>query len=206
MNLANPAVVNTQSVDASQGWVYYDLSTKSVSTEAGTWHIAFNRYNVKLNGGTSGSGTVAGFVSKTPAGFYAADGKTPVVAKFNATTNLADTLPDLTGAQNGPATAAAWVKDEIGSQLNPAYTGTYPNALDFGWYKYYPTDASAAPVGLGQHQLLANPDAATLIKSGEGNSYARMRLSKIAYATATPAYAGSQTWTFEFGIQPANAR
>ena len=101
---------------------------------------------------------------------------------------------------------AGWVKDDIGSQLTPAYTGTYPNAMNFGWYTYYPTDAAAAPVGLGQHQLKANPDAATLVKSGEGNSYARMHLTNIAYASATPAYAGAQTWTFEFGIQPAGAR
>ena len=206
VNLANPAVVNTASVDATSGWVYYDLVNKAVTTEAGTWQIAFNRYNVKLNGGSSGAGTVAGFVSKTPAGFYAADGKTPVVAKFTSTTNLQDTLPDLVGAQTGPTAVAGWVKDDIGSQLTPAYTGTYPNAMNFGWYTYYPTDAAAAPVGLGQHQLKANPDAATLVKSGEGNSYARMHLTNIAYASATPAYAGTQTWTFEFGIQPAGAR
>lgn len=206
VNLANSAVVNTASVDATGGWVYYDLASKAVSTEAGTWHIAFNRYNVKLNGGTSGRGTVAGFLSKTPAGFYAADGKTPVAAKFNSTSNLADTLPDLVGAPTGPTAAAGWVKDDIGSQLTPAYTGTYPNAMNFGWYSYYPTEAAAAPAGLGQHQLKANPEAGSLIKSGEGTSYARMHLTNIAYAAATPAYAGAQTWTFEFGIQPAGAR
>ena len=206
VNTANPAVVNTDSVDASGGWVYYDLANKAVTTESGSWHIAFNRYNVKLNGGTSGSGTVAGFVSKTPAGFYEADGTTPVVAKFNSTTNLADTLADLMGAQTAPRAASAWVTDSVGSQLSPAYTGTYPNAMSFGWYTYFPTDAAAAPEGLGQHQLKANPDAASLVKSGEGNSYARMHLTNIAYAPATPAYTGAQTWTFEFDIQPAGAR
>ncbi len=205
VDMANTAVVNTASVNATQGWVYYDLANKAVTTEAGSWQIAFNRYNVKLNGGTSGSATVGGFLSKTPEGFYGADGA-PVLAKFNATTNLADTLADLTGPQTGPTSAAAWVKDSIGSQLTPAYTGSYPNAMDFGWYSYYPTNAAGAPVGLSQHQLGANTEAAALVKSGEGNSYARMRLTNIAYAPATPVYAGAQTWTFEFGIQPAAAR
>lgn len=203
INLAAPAAPRTATVDASGGWVYYDLESGSTSTETGTWHIAFNRYNFKLNGGSSGSGTVAGFLSKTPAGFYSADGITPVKEKFAATTNLIDTLPDLTGTLTGPTSTSQWIKDSIGSALQPNYTGTYPNAMNFGWYSYYPTAAAAAPVGLTQHQLKANPEAATLIKSGEGNSYARMRLSDITYAPATPAYTGAQTWTFEFGIQPA---
>ena len=93
--------------------------------------------------------------------------------------------------------------DSIGSQLSPNYTGTYPNALNYGWYSYYPTDAAAAAVGLTQHMLKAHPEAASLVKSGTGNSYARVRLASIAYAPATPAYAGAQTWTFDFGIQPA---
>lgn len=198
---SNPAVVNTATVDATQGWVYYDLANKTTTTESGSWQIAFNRYNVKLNGGTSGNATVGGYLSKTPDGFYNLDG-TPVVAKFSATTNLADTLADLTGALTGPSSASGWVKDSIGSQLTPAYTGSYPNALNFGWYNYYPTDAAGAAAGLSQHQLGANADAGTLVKSGEGNSYARMRLASIAYAAATPAYSGAQTWTFEFGIQP----
>ena len=114
------------------------------------------------------------------------------------------TLADLTGAQTGPAAVNAWVKDSSGSQLSPTYTGTYPAALNYGWFNYYPTDAAAAPAGLAQHQLKANPEAATLIRSSTGNSYARMHLTNIQYATATPAYTGKQTWTFEFDIQPAN--
>lgn len=205
VDTASPGNVLSDSVDASAGWVYYDLATKTKSASASsTWQIAFNRYAVKLNGGSSGTGTVAGFLSKTPAGFYAADGKTPITAKFNATSNVNDTLADLTGAQTGPAAVNAWVKDSSGSQLSPTYTGTYPAALNYGWFSYYPTDAAAAPAGLGQHQLKANPEAATLIRSSTGNSYARMHLTNIQYATATPAYTGKQTWTVEFDIQPAN--
>ena len=199
-------VVKTATVNASTGWVYYNLATASAVAETGTWHIAFNRYNVKLNGGTSGSGTVGGFVGATPAGFYAADGVTPVAAKFKAATP-ADTLADLTGVLAKPATAAAWIKDAVSSQLSPAYTGTYPNPLNYGWFNYYPTDVAAIAAGVaGQHMLKANPDNATLVRSGEGTSYARMRLSSIAYAAVAagaPAYTGAQTWTLQMDIQPA---
>ncbi len=207
VNTANPSQVFTSptgGVNASSEteWVYYDLASNAVSSESGTWHIAFKRYNIKLNGGTSGSGTVGGFLSKTPAGFYTADGS-PVAAKFSATTNLQDTLADLTaGNFTAPARAANWVKDSIGSQLTPAYTGVYPAPLNYGWFSYAPT--ATAIEGLGQHQLGANPQAATLVRSGTGNSYARMRLASISYAAAEPAYSGDQTWTFDFDVQPAN--
>ena len=196
----------TATVNASAGWVYYNLATASEVAETGTWHIAFNRYNVKLNGGTSGNGTVGGFVGATPAGFYAADGVTPVAAKFKAATP-ADTLADLTGVLKTPANAAGWIKDAVASQLSPAYTGTYPNALNYGWFSYHPTDAVAIAAGLaGQHMLKANPENATLVRSGEGTSYARIRLSSIAYAAVAagaPAYTGAQTWTLQMDVQPA---
>ena len=203
VNTANPSQVFSSpngGVNATNGWVYYNLASNSVSSESGTWHIAFNRYSVKLNGGASGSGTVAGFLSKTPAGFYAANGS-PIEAKFSSTSNLTDTLPDLTGSQTGPTAVNKWVKDTIGSQLAPTYTGVYPAALNYGWFSYAPT-ASAIP-GLGQHQLKANEQAATLVRSGAGNSYARMHLTNISYAPANPAYNGQQTWTIKFDVQAA---
>jgi len=204
VNTASPGnVLSTPAggIDATGGWVYYDLENNAKTTESGTWHIAFNRYNVKLNGGASGSAKVAGFLGKKPAGFYDADGK-PVTAKFTAASNLNDTLADLTGAKTGPASASAWVKDSIGSALTPDYTGTYPNPLNYGWFTYYPTAATAAAAGVVQHQIKANPDAGTLVKSGGGNSYARMRLAEIKYADPASA-TSAQTWTVEFGIQPA---
>lgn len=202
VNTAQPAQVHSASVDATSGWVYYDLARQAVSSESGPWHIAFNRYQVKLNGGASGDAGAAGFLSTTPAGFYDADGQ-PITAQFTRTDQLDATLPALTSGWSAPRAASAWVSDSIGSMLSPAYTGAYPGALNFGFYTYYPTDAAAAPAGLGAHQLRANPEAATLVRSGSGDSYARMRLTDIRYASATPAYTGQQTWTFEFHVQPA---
>ncbi len=102
----NGGTERTATVDASKGWVYYDLTSNTVSSETGVWQVAFNRYNVKLNGGTSGSSTVAGFVGKTPAGFYGTDGAV-VASKFTATTNVADTLADLSRHRRAALATAA---------------------------------------------------------------------------------------------------
>ncbi len=114
--------VRTAQVNAASDWVYYDLQAGAVTTVSGNWHIAFNRYNFKLNGGESGSGKVAGYVGKTPAGFYDADNK-PVPSKFTDSSNLVATVADLTGTLDVPATASAWIKDGMSSPLNPKQTG-----------------------------------------------------------------------------------
>ena len=167
--------------------------------------MALNRNTLKLNGGSSGRGNVAGFIGATPAGFYNAEGQ-PIAAKFKSATP-ADTLADLTGVLAAPANANAWIKDAVASQLAPQFTGTYPEPLDYGWFSYYPTDASAIAAGMaGAHQLKANAERATLVRSGEGNSYARMRLLSIDYAPViAPAkpFSGQQTWSIEMDVQPA---
>jgi hypothetical protein len=201
---SDPTTVHTATVDASSDtdWVYFNLASGTTVGAGGVWHIAFNRYNVKLNGGDSGSGKVAGFLGKTPAGFYDGDGN-PVASRFSSATP-AETLADLTAADmTVPATASKWVADANASELNAAPRGTYPSPLDYGWYTYYPTDATAATVGLTQHMLKANPEGAALVRSGEGGSYARVHVTDIQYAPATPGYTGTQTWTVEFGVQPA---
>ena len=109
-----------------------------------------------LNGGESGSGAVAGFIGKTPDGFYEADGSTPVAANFTATTNANDTLAALSAGDIAvPADANDWTVDTTSSPLSPAYTGSYPQPMSFGWYTYYPTHAVAA-AGLSPHLHLGN--------------------------------------------------
>ncbi|CAG2158546.1 HmuY family protein [Cupriavidus numazuensis] len=194
--------VRTATVNASADWVYYDLQAGAVSTASGTWHIAFNRYNFKLNGGESGSGKVAGYVGKTPAGFYDAD-KKPVASKFTDSSNLVATAADLTSTLDVPATVSAWVKDGTSSPLGPKSTGTYPNPLNYGWYTYYPTTTAAAAAGLPSvaHLIKANVDSASLLRGGEGNTYARFHVTQIAYADPNNA-SSQQTWTIEFDVQP----
>ncbi|WP_066741771.1 HmuY family protein [Cupriavidus sp. D384] len=198
-----PGNVYTAQVNASADWVYYDLINRTETTASGTWHIAFNRYNVKLNGGESGTGTVAGFLGKTPAGFYDGSNK-PVASAFTSATNVSTTLADLTAADMSlPTAAAQWLKDSTASVLNPTYTGAYPNPLNYGWYSYFPTAAAAAANGLPAvaHLISANPDAGGLIRGGEGATYARFHLTKIVYADPN-SNSSQQTWTINFDVQP----
>lgn len=203
IDTADPANVKTVSLDTTAGWVYLNLDSGTTVTAGGAWHVAFSRYNIMLNGGASGSGSVAGFLAKTPAGLYGTDGK-PVLAAFQAATP-ASTLAELTAPDLAkPASAAQWIRDGRSSALNPAAQGGYPSPLDYGWYTYYPTAAAAAAAGLpaAAHLLKANPERATLLRGADGASYARFHVTDIRYAT--PGDIGSQqTWTISMDIQPA---
>lgn len=199
---AQPGNIRRATVDATAGWAYFDLASGTTTSETGTWQLAFSRYNVKTNSGVSGTGTVGAFVGSTPSGLYDAAGN-PIASAFSSATPES-MAAQLTAPQSEPAAASNWVKDTVSSTLTPAYRGTYPQPLDYGWYRYFPTAESAAAAGLPAvaHVLQANPDRGALIRSGEGNSYARMRLAEIRYAD--PANISSpQTWTVEFGVQPA---
>ncbi|MNV48486.1 hypothetical protein D3C71_1403930 [compost metagenome] len=198
-----PTVERTATVNASgSDWVYYDLAAGAQSSASGTWHIAFNRYNVKLNGGESNpAGKVAGFLGKTPAGFYDTAG-TPIAAQFTAANNLAATAADLSASDLAlPTSAAGWVKDATASKLQAASTGAFPK-LNYGWFTYYGSAQAATDAGLPvQHVIAANSDNASLLRGGEGNTYARFHLTKVSYATPTVA-TSQQTWTINFDVQP----
>jgi len=197
IDTALPNKVQTQTINATSNddWVYVDLKTGQSSTDKdSTWQIGFKRNDVILNGGDSGSGKIGGYLAVTPAGYYDAKDE-PIVSQF-ITDGSAATLADLTSTADydKPLSARSWVIDSKGSDLNPAYTGNFPN-LDFGWYTYN---------GM-THQLNAKPlDSAqgALIRSAEGNSYARVRLDKINYPDSTATTATS--WEFKLDIQPAS--
>ena len=197
IDTALPNQVQTQTINATSNddWVYVDLKTGQSSTDKdSTWQIGFKRNDVILNGGDSGSGKIGGYLAATPAGYYDAKDE-PIVSQF-ITDGSAATLADLTSTADyhKPLSARSWVIDSKGSDLNPAYTGNFPN-LDFGWYTYN---------GM-THQLNAKPlDSAqgALIRSADGNSYARVRLDKINYPDSTATTATS--WEFKLDIQPAS--
>lgn len=203
IDTADPANVKTTTLDATADWVYLNLDSGTTVGVGDAWHVAFSRYSMRLNGGTSGSGTVAGFLAKTPAGLYDTDGK-PVLASFQAATP-ASTLAELTALDLAkPASASQWVKDGKSSALNPAYQGTYPAPLDYGWFTYYPTATAAEAAGLPAtaHLLKANPERATMLRGADGASYARFHVTDIRYATPGDARS-QQTWTIQMDIQPA---
>ncbi len=189
IDTAMPNDVKSKSYNAMKDWVYVNLKTGDTTDVGGDWQIAFYATGVKLNGADAGNGSVGGYLAKQPAGFYDAQGK-PVKDKFIAKNNSETTLSDLTNvsAYNLPAGGAPWVVDQIGSKLQIPQTGTYPN-IDFGWYTYDGTT----------HQLLAKPEdqaQGAVIRSGEGNSYAKMWLKEINNNTGE--------WTFEMDVQPAS--
>lgn len=195
IDTAMPNDVKTKQFDASKSTTYINLKTGETTNQDGDWHIAFNRYNVQLNGGISGKGKVAGLLAKTPAGYYDTENKA-IGEKFTKD-NREESKADLTNvsAYNLPANmnARQWVSDSKNSVLNPAYTGSFPNPLDFGWYTYNPNG----------HKISAKAEDVSkgaLIRSGEGDSYARMRVTDIVYADATARMPTS--WKIEFDIQP----
>lgn len=211
------AVQTVSGLDARSAWVYYDLINNTVvdTPTAGNWHIAFNRYSVKLNNGDatvgSGPGTggkMGGFVGMVPAGFYDGSGN-PVVSAFTSATAANDTLPDLaSGALSLPASASKWIKDAFSSPLNPdskivsgsPMTGNM--VASYGWYTYYMGATEAAAAGLGAaHMIKANPENGSMLRSAASDSYARFHLKQISYADNSDS-SSQQTWTFEFDIQP----
>ncbi|MFY9178917.1 MAG: hypothetical protein WAO12_03945, partial [Venatoribacter sp.] len=89
-----------------------------------------------------------------------------------------------------PSAADKWVKDSLTSALNPAYQGNVQTGLDYGFYFYTGLNADHPA---GKHAFIANPDNGVLLRSGEGNSYARVHLTNIAEGQ----------YTFDFDVAPA---
>jgi len=146
------------------------------------WHIAFRRFSVQLNGGASGSGDVAGALVGSQDDFYTEDGDPNVSVFTNATPNseLAVLLADY-------EEPGIWIKDKVVTLL------TGPSALDGGWYIYNPAGGS----------MSANSANGWLLRSGEGNSYARMRATELTFNTR--AGAGVESFTFEFDVQSSGS-
>ncbi|AGA32302.1 hypothetical protein TVNIR_0601 [Thioalkalivibrio nitratireducens DSM 14787] len=150
-----------------------------VATE---WHIAFRRFNVMLNGGTSGPGDVAGALVAAQDDFYD-DNNTPITSRFTNAT--ADSERPVLMAEIAEPGADDWIRDSVTTVLS----GT--SATDGGWYLYNPADGT----------MLPNPDRGWLLRSGEGNSYARMRMTELTFDTRSGR--GVEHFRFEFDLQPA---
>ncbi|MDO4230908.1 MAG: HmuY family protein [Lautropia sp.] len=199
---ANPgAAPRTATVDATKGWVYFDLVSGTPSSESGTWHIAFNRYQVRVNGGVSGSGKGGSVVGVTPSSLYSDNGSKPVVDALTAA--KPEQYESYLTSSELPATAT-WTVDRRQSSLSPEPARNDNGSFNGGFYTYYPTAELAAAAGRPAvaHTLAPNADKGALIRSGEGTSYSRVHLTKIDYQDANNA-TSPQTWTFEFDVQPA---
>ena len=196
IDTALPTQVQTKTIDATSytDWVYVNLKTGDITDKAGDWQVGFRRYDVILNNGISGDGKVGGYVAKTPADYYDADGK-PIKAKF-LQDNIQASQADLTQVSDYTISSdgVPWVVDAASSPLNPKSTGNYPT-IDYGWYVYKANEG---------HRLFAKSMQEAIggmIRSAEGNSYARMYLEDIKYDN--PNIPAPTQWTYKFEIQPA---
>lgn len=184
-------------LDASKDWTYLNLTTGAEVTKSDTWHLGFNRYNVIANSGDSGTGTVGTFKAQQVDGFYDAEGEVKLDALTDsdliaaAKTLLTDNTDWAT-----PAAAKDWQTDTLVSALNPEYKkvvfqpvpGNMKMNLDYGFYSYF-----VGIEGHADHSFGANPENGVLLRSGDGNSYARVHLSSIT----------DGQYRFNFDVAPA---
>lgn len=174
-------------LDASDNtdYVYLNLDTNtelSLTAEQAAsstdWHVAFRRFSVQLNGGASGPGAVAGAIADAQTDFYDAGGD-PLVSVFtNATPES-----ELSAFEATLAAPGSWTTDSVVTQLR----GT--SSTDGGWYLYNPMNGV----------MSANTENGWLIRSGEGNSYARMRAQELTFATRSGN--GVESFEFAFDVQ-----
>lgn len=158
-----------------------ELELTEVEASASTdWHIAFRRSAIKLNGGTSGPGAVAAALVAEQTDFYDAEDEPDSTVFLNATAE--SELEHLTASYDAPDEL---VVDELVTSLQGSgdVTGTQ---MDMGWYWYDFTS----------HQISLNDSNGWLLRSGEGNSYARFRATELNYDRVT-----GLAVTFDFDVQ-----
>lgn len=180
-------------------WTHVDLVHGTV-VDAPTddnWHLAFQRYVVKTNSGISGHGSVGSFKGSAVA--EDADDAAKLAALHDDSTHW--------GWASTGWSRSSWRVDTAFSTLNPAYkteTDFTPKAgvarpmqFNFGFYRYH-----SGVDGHLDHSLSAATENGVLLRSGEGNSHARVRLTEIRYADDTD-YNSQRTYTFAFEVEPA---
>ncbi len=178
-----PDNVSAQQVNASSHdtAAYLNLETGEVLTLTGEeaaassdWHLAFKRTNIQLNSGASGPGQVVGAVAADQADFYTSSGD-PISSVFlNATAN--SELEHLLAPMSEPS---RWTGDAVVS--------------GFGndWYIHHDNG-----------NITANPDNGWLVRSAEGDSYARLQVNSIDFPTRTMPPEGVKSFQIDFDVQP----
>ena len=121
----NPNLKLVKDLDASNAseWKYFSFSSGAIvqvtnpSTDL-TWDIAFSRYNIRTNSGTSGAGQVGVFNTLN--------------TNFNAVTEIPSTAsytPDSMVEMQS-------IRGTVRQSLNPVITGTVMDNNSTGWYNY----------------------------------------------------------------------
>ncbi len=180
-------------VDASSysNYTYFNLDTgKTVDLTAEaaksdtSWHIGFLRDKIILNGGASGAGKVSAALVAGQGDFYDSEDHAVANVFLNASKDSEEEhllaqvdTSSLVYQQDRTAAAIQGTGDLVG------------NLIDQGWYYYNPAT----------HSLSANPNNSWLIRSGEGNSYARFHTESLEYDRLT-----GLTVSFALDIQSAD--
>ncbi len=156
------AVVAEVTVDATdaEAFVYFDLDNGVVLTDPGVadttdWTLAMRRFEILTNGGTSGPGDVTAGLGVAQDDFYDADGEPLVDAFLDATPE--SELEHLLSEIYLPTLSA----DEVASVFGE------------DWYIYDPGTSLMSP----------NDANGWLVRSGEGDAYARVRVTALDFPT-----------------------
>lgn len=171
-------VINAKSYDTT---TYLNLNTGSTvvmtaeDAEASTdWHLSFKRDRVQVNGGASGAGRVAGVVANPQDQFYTDNGEPNLNLLVNATASSEESA----FLQDYPAPGARdWVSDSVS------------NNFGGDWYSYNPNGGV----------MTANSDNGWLVRSAEGNSYARMQMTGLDFPTRDGE--GIKSFAITFDVQ-----
>jgi hypothetical protein len=155
-------------IDAQTGTGYLNLTTGRAVGKDDTWHVAFNRNAAMLNSGASGSGQVGGALGDAQDGFYKASGDPDLNVFLNASPD-----GELSHLQETFSEPATWVTDAAVS------------AFGKEWYDY----------DFASHTVVQADNIGYLVRSAEGDSYARMRIKSLRFSQST------QTFELEFKVQ-----
>ncbi|WP_323751747.1 HmuY family protein [Marinobacter sp.] len=170
--------ISSKQLPAASETVYLNLETGAFVEANGDWHIAANRLSFQLNGGASGDSTVGGAIAVEQSDFYDANGEPDVSVFTNATANSEE--EHLLGVFQEPD---AWQQDAFYSAFGAADV----------WSTYDPATGV----------ISEKEDVGYLVRSAEGDSYARMRV--VDFNFPTRAGNGIESFTFEFDVQAAGA-
>lgn len=162
---------------------YFDLDTGTIvdvdDTEARSntvWDIAVKRFNVTLNGGASGPGTVKAAIADERDALYDANGD-PIKAQFEGIT--ADAMK----------AAFEAVDDATGLKFAADKANTYilNDGSDKSWFGVNPPPPSPPT-------FFARPENWWAIRSAGGDSYAKIHVTDVVSAT--------RSFTIELFVQP----
>jgi len=154
--------------DPINKYTYFNLATEAVveltDNEAATssdWHIAFKRTNFKLNGGVSGPVGVKGAVADSQDDFYDAEGEPNNSVFLNANAESEQAALDAVLDVNS-------LSSSLKEDSNTPYIKS--DGSSDAWWLY---------AGPPTHAVSANSDKWWLIKSAEGDSYAKINVTDI---------------------------